>query len=227
MLLHIPELLSADELARAQQALADAPWQDGRHSAGSQAAAVKRNEQLPADSRAARALQELVLGALERSTLFFSAVLPKRVLPPQFNRYQGALNHYGRHVDQAVRYHPATRQALRSDLSCTVFLAAPETYEGGELVVEHPFGQQRVKLPAGDAVLYPGSSVHHVEPVTRGTRLAAFFWVESMVRSASQRRLLFDMDRALVRLRQRHGESDETISLTGSYHNLLREWADT
>jgi PKHD-type hydroxylase len=227
MLLHLPELLSADELARARGLLRDAPWQDGRATAGTQAAAVKRNEQLRADSREARALQDLVLAALERNSLFFSAALPKRVLPPFVNRYSGELNTYGNHVDQAIRYHPLTRQGIRTDLSCTVFLAEPADYDGGELVVEHPFGQQRVKLAAGDAVLYPGSSVHRVEPVTRGARLAAFFWIESMVRSESQRRLLFDMDMALLALRQRHGESDETVRLTGTYHNLLRQWADT
>ena len=227
MLLQIPQVLDADELAQAQNLLASAPWQDGRRTAGPQAATVKRNEQLPPDSREARVLQDLVLGALERHALFFSAALPKRMLPPLVNRYQGTLNTYGNHVDQAVRHHPATRQGIRSDLSCTVFLADPAAYDGGELVVEHPFGQQRVKLAAGDAVLYPGSSVHRVEPVTRGTRWAACFWIESMVRSESQRRLLFDMDMALMRLRERHGENDETVALTGTYHNLLREWAST
>jgi PKHD-type hydroxylase len=231
MLLRIAELLNADELARARAWLAEGDWEDGARTAGSQAAQVKRNEQLRAGSAAHGALQGLVLGALERHALFFSAALPKRVLPPQFNRYQGEANTYGKHVDQAIRYLPGAthgpRQGLRTDLSCTVFLAEPAEYDGGELVVEHSFGQQRVKLAAGDAVLYPGTSVHHVAPVTRGARLASFFWIESMVRSDDQRRLLFDLDMALMRLRERHGDSDETVQLAGTYHNLLRQWADT
>lgn len=227
MLLHVPQVLSVDELAQACALLAEGPWTDGRLTAGRQAAEAKRNEQLAADSAASRALQALVLGALDRHPLFFSATLPKRVLPPLFNRYGGERNTYGNHVDQAVRYVPGRHERVRTDISCTLFLAEPGDYDGGELVIEDTYGAQRVKLPAGDLVLYPGTSVHRVEPVTRGQRLASVFWVESMVRSDEQRRLLFDMDMALMRLRGAHGESADLVKLTGTYHNLLRLWADT
>jgi PKHD-type hydroxylase len=227
MLLHVPELLTPNELTQVQSALATARWTDGRLTAGPQAASVKRNEQLATDDPQLPALQALVLAALQRHPLLFSAALPKRVLPPLFNRYGGTANTYGDHVDQAVRYLPGTRQALRTDISCTLFLADPAGYDGGELVIEAAFGPRRVKLAAGDAVIYPGTSVHRVEPVTRGTRLASFFWIESLVRSDEQRRLLFDMDLALMRLRERHGESAEAVALTGTYHNLLRLWAET
>ena len=237
MLLQIPALLTDDELQRAHTLLADGPWVDGRGSAGPQAALAKRNQQLAGTSPQAVALQQLVLGALDRHALFFSAALPKRVLPPMFNRYAAAAlgghgggDHYGNHVDQAIRHigsGPQAGQRVRTDLSCTVFLADPAGYDGGELVVQDTFGSPRIKLAAGSAVLYPGTSVHRVEPVTRGVRLASFFWIESLVRSDTQRRLLFDMDQALMRLRQRDGESDEAVALTGTYHNLLRQWADT
>jgi PKHD-type hydroxylase len=234
MLLHIPQVLNADELAQARALLADAPWADGRGSAGVQAATVKHNQQLPAASAAALALQALVLAALDRHPLFFSAALPKRLLPPMFNRYGGDSNRYGDHVDQAIRHIPSgalAGQRVRTDLSCTLFLAEPAEYDGGELVIAETqvaaLASARIKLPAGDAVLYPGTSVHRVEPVTRGHRLASFFWIESLVRSDEHRRLLFDMDLSLMRLRQRDGESAEAVSLTGTYHNLLRLWADT
>jgi len=231
MLLHIPQVLSADELRQAQALLAEAPWADGRLTAGVQAAAAKHNQQLPADSAQAASLRALVLAALDRHALFFSAALPKRVLPPMFNRYAGSSNHYGNHVDQAIRQ-TAGGQRLRTDLSCTLFLNPPEAYAGGELVIESApgpggIGLQRIKLAAGDAVLYPGTSVHRVEPVTQGERLACFFWIESLVRSGEQRSLLFNMDLALMQLRQRHGDDDAAIRLTGTYHNLLRLWADT
>jgi PKHD-type hydroxylase len=225
MLLKIPHVLDAAALRQAGELLAAANWQDGRATAGAQAAGVKRNEQLPSNSEHARALQSLVLEALEKHSLFFSAALPKRVLPPLFNRYAGDSNHYGRHVDQAIRYLPGGLQRVRTDISCTLFLSDPADYDGGELVIED--SGERIKLPAGDLVLYPGTSVHAVEPVARGQRLACFFWIESMVRSAEQRRLLFDLDMSLMRLRDRHGENDETVALTGTYHNLLRLWADT
>ena len=227
MLLHIPEVLTGHALARARSLLAAARWSDGRATAGVQAARVKNNEQLAAGTPELAELQALVLGALERHALFFSAALPKRVLPPLFNRYGGAHNTYGAHVDQAIRYHPDGQQRVRTDLSCTLFLADPTDYDGGELVIQDTFGSPRIKLPAGDLVLYPGTSVHRVEPVTRGHRLASFFWIESLVRSDEQRRLLHDMDMALMRLRARHGDSDEAVALTGTYHNLLRQWADT
>jgi PKHD-type hydroxylase len=227
MLLHVPKVLNAEELQLVRQQLAGAPWADGRETAGSQSAQVKHNQQLPSRSDPAPALQSMILAALDRQATFFSATLPRRVLPPLFNRYAGAANRYGNHVDQAIRYVPDSGQRVRTDISCTLFLSAPDAYDGGELVIEHDFGTQRVKLAAGDLLLYPGTSVHRVEPVTRGERLASFFWVESMVRSAEQRRLLFEMDQSLVSLRQAHGESPETTRLTGCYHNLLRLWADS
>jgi PKHD-type hydroxylase len=227
MLLHIPDILNADELRRARELLADAPWTDGKQSAGGQAAQVKNNEQLPHDCEAARAIRAMILRGLDRSPQFFSAALPKRVFTPRLNRYGGATNSYGQHIDNAIRALPDSGQRLRTDISCTVFLAEPDEYEGGELCIGDTYGEQSVKLPAGHLVLYPGTSLHQVRPVTRGHRLACFFWIESMVRSDEQRRLLYELDMNLLRLRQQHGEGAETTALTGSYHNLLRMWADT
>lgn len=227
MLLKIANILGPQALSQARELLAAAPWQDGRTTAGRQAAQVKNNEQLLPGSDQHRELQALVLQALEKHPVFFSATLPKRVLPPLFNRYAGASNAYGSHVDQAVRYLPGGLQRVRTDISCTVFLNEPADYDGGELVIEHAYGEQRVKLAAGDMVVYPGTSVHRVEPVTRGERLASFFWIESMVRADEQRRLLYEMDMSLMKLRGEHGETPELVQLTGSYHNLLRMWADT
>ena len=227
MLLTIPQVLDAAGVARARDLLAAAAWADGRATAGRQAAQVKNNEQLQPGSDHHRELQALVLQALEKHPLFFSATLPKRVLPPLFNRYAGASNAYGSHVDQAVRYLPGGVQRVRTDISCTLFLSDPADYDGGELVVQDTYGEQRVKLAAGDLVVYPGTSVHRVEPVTRGARLASFFWIESLVRGDEQRRLLYDMDMSLMRLRQAMGETAELVQLTGTYHNLLRMWADT
>lgn len=228
MLLHVRGVLEANELREARAILARASWGDGRVTAGVQSAQAKNNEQLPQDSADSRALQRIVLGGLNRHAVFFSAALPRRVFPPLFNRYGGDANAFGRHVDNAVRFLPGGQgERVRTDLSCTLFLAEPDEYDGGELVVEDTFGAPRIKLPAGDMVLYPGTSVHRVEPVTRGQRIASFFWVESMVRSAEQRRLLFEMDTHLMRLRTNVGETDPAvIGLTGSYHNLLRMWAD-
>lgn len=226
MLLHVPQLLSAEALSSLQQQLAGAPWADGRATAGSQAAQAKHNQQLPERWAGLAALQQLVLGALASHPLFFSAALPQRISPPMFNRYAGTANTFGNHVDSAVRHLP-DGSMVRSDIACTLFLADPASYDGGELVVDDTFGPHRVKLPAGDLVLYPAHSVHRVEPVTRGQRLASFFWVQSMVRSDQQRRLLFDMDQHLMRLRSQHGETDPAIvGLTGTYHNLLRMWID-
>jgi PKHD-type hydroxylase len=227
MLLKIPQILDTAGVARARQLLAAAPWADGRTTAGRQAAQVKNNEQLQPGSEPHRELQALVLQALEKHPQFFSATLPKRVLPPLFNRYAGSANAYGSHVDQAVRYLPGGVQRVRTDISCTLFLSEPADYDGGELVIEHSFGEQRVKLAAGDLVVYPGTSVHRVEPVTRGERLASFFWIESMVRADEQRRLLYEMDMGLMKLRGELGETPELVQLTGTYHNLLRMWADT
>jgi PKHD-type hydroxylase len=228
MLIRIPGVFDADALARARALLVEAPWTDGAATAGAQAAQVKRNQQLPPTAAAAQALQAMVLGALERHPVFFSAALPKRVFPPLFNRYGGAANTYGAHVDNAIRYTPGGGERVRTDLSATLFLSDPADYDGGELVIDDTYGEQRVKLAAGDLVLYPGTSVHRVEPVTRGHRVASFFWIESLVRSDEQRRLLHDMDRCLVHLRSTVGETDPgVVGLTGTYHNLLRQWADT
>jgi len=228
MLLHVKEVLNADELREARAILKRAAWGDGRVTAGVQSAQMKNNEQLPQDGADTQALQRIVLGGLNRHAVFFSAALPKRVFPPLFNRYGGASNSFGSHVDNAVRFIPGTQgERVRTDVSCTLFLADPDDYDGGELVVDDTFGSQRIKLPAGDMVLYPGTSVHRVEPVTRGHRIASFFWLESMVRSDEARRLLFDMDSHLMRLRASVGETDPAvIGLTGTYHNLLRMWAE-
>ncbi len=228
MLLHLKQLLTPDEVRTAQALLGDdAPWVDGRSSAGTQAVTQKNNLQLAQDSAASHQLQALVLAALQRDPLFFSATLPRKIFNPLFNRYSGAANFYGAHVDGAVLHSSASGEWVRSDISCTVFLADPGSYDGGELTIHDSYGEQRVKLPAGDAVIYPGTSVHRVAPVTRGARIASFFWIESMVRHDEQRRLLFDLDMNLLKLRQQHGESPETTALTGVYHNLLRQWANT
>lgn len=226
MLLHIPDVLNADELKRARALLQNAPWTDGKLSAGTQAAEVKNNEQLPHDCEAAGQIRAMVLRGLDRSPAFFSAALPKKVFTPRVNRYGGSTNHYGNHIDNAIRALPDGQRA-RTDISCTVFLADPDEYEGGELCISDTYGEQAVKLPAGHMVLYPGTSLHQVRPVTRGHRLACFLWIESMVRSDEQRRLLYELDMNLLRLRQQHGETPETTALTGTYHNLLRMWADT
>ena len=227
MLLHLKNILTPDELHSARRLLgSDAPWIDGRSSAGDQALAQKQNEQLAQDSENARQLQALVLAALQREPLFFSAALPKKIFNPLFNRYSGDSNFYGTHIDGAVVHSGATSQWVRSDISCTLFLAEPSDYDGGELLVQEAQRERSIKLAAGDMVLYPGSTLHQVAPVTRGARLASFFWIESMVRSTEQRQLLFDMDMALLQLR-RHGDEPAVVQLTGTYHNLLRMWADT
>jgi PKHD-type hydroxylase len=228
MLIRIPGVFDADALARARALLVEAPWTDGAATAGAQAVQAKHNQQLPITCASAQALQSMVLGALERHPVFFSASLPKRMFPPMFNRYGGAANTYGAHVDNAIRYTPGRGERVRTDLSATLFLADPADYDGGELVIDDTYGEQRVKLAAGDLVLYPGTSVHRVEPVTRGFRVASFFWIESLVRCDAQRRLLHDMDRFLMHLRSTVGETDPgVVGLTGTYHNLLRQWADT
>ena len=228
MLLHLPNLLSPDELQWARGILDAAAWTDGRSSAGTQAVHAKNNQQLPEGSDAVRQLRGLVLRGLERHAVFFSASFPKHISPPMFNRYGGDTNRYDNHVDGAVRYLPGGAGRVRTDISCTLFLSDPAHYDGGELVIDDPFSPQRIKLAAGDMVLYPGTSVHRVEPVTRGHRTACFFWIQSMVRSTEQRKLLFDMDQHLMRLRSHMGETDPAIvGLTGTYHNLLRMWAST
>ena len=230
MLIELPQLLSAEDIASAQHLLRNAPWSDGRLSAGAQARQVKHNEQLPRDCEAAVRIRALISQRLNTSALFLSAALPNQLFPPHINRYeargQGQDQHYGPHIDNAVRLLPEG-QHVRTDVSCTVFLNDPGEYDGGELTVSDTYGTRGVKLPAGHAVLYPGTSLHQVTPVTRGERLACFLWVQSMVRSDEQRRLLYELDMNLLKLRERHGETAETTALTGVYHNLLRQWAST
>lgn len=226
MLLHIPQVLSADEVAEFRQLLAQADWVDGGLTAGAQAALRKRNLQLPADSEVGKQLSARVAAALQRHPLFMSAAIPAHVLPPRFNRYEGG-GTYGNHVDSAIHLDPHTRQRVRTDVSTTLFLSEPEEYEGGELIVEDNYGAHEVKLPAGDAVIYPATSLHRVEPVTQGMRLASFLWTQSMVRDDWQRNMLFELDMTIVRLRQKLGEGgDEVLALTGHYNNLLRQWAE-
>jgi PKHD-type hydroxylase len=227
MLLRIPQALTPDELEQVRQLILSADWVDGRVTAGTQSAEVKNNRQLPEDSPQAQQARHLVSVALARNPQFVTGALPKTVYPPLFNRYGGQTNAFGNHIDNAVRTHAATAKHVRTDISCTLFLSAPESYDGGELVVQDTYGEQRIKLQAGDLVMYPGTSVHRVEPVTRGERVACFFWIESMVRPDAQRRLLYDMDMAILGLRRAGGDTPEVVQLTGCYHNLLRMWADT
>lgn len=225
MLLTLPDVLQQDELQVIRGLLQQARWVDGRSTAGAQAAVVKNNQQLAEDDQLLTQIRRIVLQALQRDPLFFSAVLPDKILPPFVNRYAGETNAYGYHVDSAMRSMPDGSARVRADVSATLFLNDPDAYEGGELVVQDVFGDQRIKLKAGSIVIYPSSSVHAVTPVTRGERLASFMFIQSMVRDAGHRRMLFDMDMALVRLRQQHGETAEVVQLTGVYHNLLRQWA--
>jgi PKHD-type hydroxylase len=226
MIVHVPGVLNAELLSRVRRSLDTAPWVDGRVTAGHQGAAVKNNRQVDEHAPVARELGDLILGVLERNPLFISAALPARVYPPMFNRYEGGET-FGNHIDNAVRLLPGTGIKLRTDISATLFISPPEDYDGGELQIEDTYGVQSVKLPAGDMALYPGTSLHRVTPVTRGVRLASFFWVQSMVREDSQRTLLFDLDMSLVRLRQDAPGHPTLDSLTACYHNLLRMWADT
>jgi len=225
MMLHVPEVLSPEQVRRMRATLDATDWVDGRETVGEQGAQVKRNRQLPEQSPVGRELAKTVLAALSRHPLFFSAALPSRFVPPLFNRYEGG-EHYGLHVDGAVRALPDTDQRLRTDLSCTLFLCDPDDYDGGELEVVDTYGAHEVKLPAGDLILYPANSLHRVQPVTRGARVCAFFWVQSMVRSDVQRSMLFELDQNIQKLRARLGESEETVALTGHYHNLLRLWSE-
>jgi PKHD-type hydroxylase len=226
MLVTIEGLLGPDELERARTVLAGAPWGDGRVTAGHQSAQVKHNLQLPEECAAAQELGRMVLEALGRSALFITAALPLRVFPPLFNRYDPGMD-FGAHVDNAMRQVRGSGHTIRTDISCTLFLSDPASYDGGELVVQDTYGEQRVKLAAGSAVIYPATSLHRVEPVTRGSRVASFFWMQSMVRDGMRRRLLFDLDMAINGLRADvPGQHPSVVSLTGVYHNLLRQWAD-
>jgi PKHD-type hydroxylase len=228
MLLHVPNILDAEQVRQMRQALDAADWADGRETVGPQGAKVKRNQQLPDASPLREQLGQQVLAALERSPLYFAAALPLRTLPPRFNRYTDG-GQYGFHVDgsvMAVDRPGQARQQIRSDLSCTLFLNAPEDYDGGELIISDTYGEHEVKLPAGDLILYPSSSLHKELPVTRGARLASFFWVQSMVRDDAHRRLLLEMDTAIQTLTHTGADSASVLQLTGVYHNLLRGWAE-
>lgn len=225
MLITIPDVLSAHEVAQAQAALEAADWIDGKVTAGYQAQSVKENLQLPEGHPVAVELGRLVLTALARSPLFMSAALPLRVFPPMFNRYTGG-GHFGTHVDTAIRAIASTGQRIRTDISATLFLSAPDQYEGGELLVEDTYGVHSVKLPVGHMVLYPSTSLHRVTPVTSGTRVASFFWIQSMIRSDGDRTLLYDLDTAIQRLAKEVPGNPSGVQLTGVYHNLLRRWAE-
>jgi PKHD-type hydroxylase len=225
VLVHVPGVLTPEELRTCRRVLEGAPWGDGRVTAGHQSVKVKRNLQLPEECAQARELGQLILRALERSALFTSAALPQRVFPPLFNRYDASME-FGVHVDNAIRPIAGTPLRLRTDVSATLFLSDPESYDGGELVVEDTYGGHAVKLPAGDLIVYAASSLHHVSRVTRGVRLASFFWVQSMVRDDGQRAVLFDLDAAIVRLNAEAPASASLPMLTGVYHNLLRRWAE-
>ncbi len=230
MLVVIERVLTAEQVAAARERLAGAEWVDGRVTAGYQAQAVKRNAQLAEGSVVARELGEVVLAGLARSPQFMAAALPLRVFPPMFNSYAGGQT-FGTHVDTAIRQLVTTGQRIRTDLSATLFLTPPEEYDGGELVVEDSYGEKRVKLAAGDMVLYPATSLHRVEPVTRGNRVSSFFWIQSMVRQDAQRTLLWELDQSIQRLAgsgqaQVAEVKQSAVQLTGVYHNLLRQWAE-
>jgi PKHD-type hydroxylase len=225
MMLAVPDLLDESQVREIRSALEKADWTDGRATAGHLAAQAKQNQQLALDHPLAAQLGERILQALTADPLYMSAALPLRILPPRFNCYRGG-GQYGAHIDNAIFLVPGTSQRIRSDVSTTVFLSDPDEYEGGELIVQDTYGEQRIKLPAGHAVMYPGTSLHRVEPVTRGARYGAFFWTQSLVRSDAQRALLFEQDVAIQRLTQ-EGASQQTLAqLTGVYHNLLRMWSE-
>lgn len=227
MLLTIPNLLSKTQVAQCRAVLDEAEWVDGNVTSGPQSALAKNNRQIAEGTPVARQIGDLIQDALGTSPLFISAALPLKVFPPLFNRYDSG-HAFGTHVDNAIRHLRGTNFRIRSDLSATLFLSEPEDYDGGELTIEDTYGVQRVKLAAGDMVLYPSTSLHHVTPVTRGARVSSFFWIQSMVRDDGQRTLLFQMDQAIQQLVAELGNADaKVISLTGIYHNLLRRWADS
>ncbi|HTI86027.1 MAG TPA: Fe2+-dependent dioxygenase [Alphaproteobacteria bacterium] len=225
MLLHVPNVLTAEQVAEVRRLLDTAPWVDGRATAGYQAAPVKDNAQVAEDHPAAREAGAIVIAALERNPVFRSAALPYKLYPPMFNRYASGQT-FGLHVDTALRPVAGTPHRVRSDLSATLFLSAHEDYDGGELVIEDTYGAHSVKLPAGDMVLYPGSSIHQVKPITRGARIASFFWIQSMVREDSRRTMLFDLDNAIQQIERDVPQHRGLVQLTGVYHNLLRQWAE-
>lgn len=225
MLLPIPDVLTAEQVAQCHQMLEQAEWADGRITAGHQSARAKDNQQLREDTALAKQLGDVILGALERNPLFMAAALPLKVFPPLFNRYEGG-QAFGTHVDNAIRQVPGTPHRVRTDLSATLFFTPPEEYDGGELLIEDTCGVHNIKLPAGHMILYPSSTLHHVRPVTRGARIASFFWLQSMVRDDGKRALLFDLDLAIQRVGSDQPDNPSIVQLTGIYHNLLRRWAD-
>jgi PKHD-type hydroxylase len=225
MMVHVPEVLTPQQVARCREVMERAEWVVGRATAGPQSAKVKHNLQLPETTPEARELGDMVMAALGRNPLFFSAVLPKQVFPPLFNRYDAGMT-FGAHVDNAVRDYLDTPLRIRTDVSATLFISAPEDYDGGELVVEDTYGSHHVKLPAGDMIVYPGTSLHNVTPITRGSRIASFFWTQSLIRDDAKRALLFDLDMSIRRLTGDHPEHKSVVSLTAVYHNLLRQWVE-
>lgn len=226
MLLHIPDVLNAEQVAQMRAALETADWTDGRETVGTQGAQVKRNQQLPDGSPLRRQLGQQVQAALARHPLYHAATLPQRMLPPRFNRYADG-GQYGFHVDGAVMALRDDGVQLRSDISCSLFLNEPQDYDGGELIISDTYGEHEVKLPAGDLIIYPSSSLHRVAPVTRGARLASFFWVQSLIRDDGRRRLLFELDTSIQTLSRTGADAAAVLQLTGVYHNLLRQWAET
>ncbi|WP_025598072.1 Fe2+-dependent dioxygenase [Burkholderia sp. WSM2230] len=228
MIVSIPDVFSPADAAamRAQLEAATGSWVDGRATAGYQGAPVKRNQQIAEGSPIALEMGDRILAALERHPLFISAALPNKVYPPLFNRYEGGM-HFGSHVDGAIRLVPGSGARVRTDLSVTLFLTPPDEYDGGELLIEDTFGMQEVKLPAGHAIVYPGTSLHQVRPVTRGARVSSFFWVQSLVRDDTQRAMLFDLDGAIQRLNASNADDAARRTLVGCYHNLLRMWSET
>jgi len=228
VLVRVPNILTPEQVQHCREVMARTEWVDGRITAGHQSAQVKRNLQLPEGTPEARELGDIVLAALNRNPLFVSAVLPRTIFPPLFNRYDadGEMN-FGSHVDNAIRIIPGTGMRVRTDVSSTLFLSSPEEYDGGELVIEDTYGAHSVKLPAGDMIVYPGTSVHHVTKVTRGSRVASFFWTESLISDVSRRAMMFDLDMSIIRLNADHPEHPTVVSLTSLYHNLLRQWAQT
>lgn len=225
MIVQVPNVLNPEQLARCRTVMNRATWIDGRVTAGHQSAAVKYNRQLPENSTEAHELGDMIVAALERSPLFITAALPLRVFPPLFNRYEGG-EAFGVHLDNSIRQIPGTPLRIRTDVSATLFLSAPEEYDGGELVIDDVYGEHAAKLPAGDMVVYPASSLHHVNPVTRGVRLASFFWVQSMVRDDGTRTLLFDLDMAINKVNRELPSHGAVVELTNCYHNLLRRFAE-
>lgn len=225
MLLQIPDVLSPEQLAQCRAALATADWADGRITAGYQSAKAKHNLQLSVDNPLGRELGDVIVQELGKNALFMSAALPAKVFPPMFNRYEGGGN-FGVHIDNAIREVKGTTHRVRTDLSATLFLSDPDEYDGGELVIEDTYGAKSVKLPAGHMILYPGTSLHKVTPVTRGVRVASFFWIQSLVREDAQRSMLFDLDNAIRKLGTDVPDNPALIQLTGIYHNLVRAWAD-